>query len=154
MSFFYLLIAASINFISTIALAEASPAIFANRDLCSPQNADMSKTASFTTACDWGSLQPGTDTNAQITLNGKQTVHADCEFTGPDSVQLIIGKKHASMRPISNPGNKFNFTVKYEEDNSGDDNQNILIYLNNTANPSKDDKLVCTFISVLSPSLK
>jgi hypothetical protein len=124
----------------------------ANREICTPQNANMAKVSSFTTTCDWGKLKQGADTNPQITLNGKQTVHADCEFTGRDGVQLIVGKKHAEMQPVNNPGNKFNFTVKYAEDgNAGDDNQNLLIYLT-ASHPSADDKLVCTFITVAKPA--
>lgn len=126
----------------------AAAGTFANRDLCSPSSADMSQQSSFSTTCDWSTLQPGADTNPQITFNGKQTVHGDCEFTGPDSVQFVIGKKHADFAPIMNPVNQFNFTIKYDANGATtDDNQNVLIYLN-TNKPSPDDKLVCTFLTV------
>ena len=116
----------------------------ANRELCSPQSADLSQGGGFTTTCDWSRYQPGADVDAMITLNGHVWAKADCEFTGPDSVALVLGNKHADMKPLAAPGNRFDFVVKYKEFSGADDNQNIQIYLN-TKKPSAEDKLVCRF---------
>jgi len=118
----------------------------ANRELCNPQNADMSQiSGTFTTTCHWSKWMPGSDTNAQITLNGKQTVHAECEFSGPDSVAFVMGYKHAGFDELMMPGNKFSFDVKYKEyADSTDDNQNVMIYLNK-AKPDATDTLTCQF---------
>ncbi len=124
---------------------QAAPLLGANRELCSPQNANMAQQATFTSKCEWSKLQPGMDSNAQITLNGKKTVHAECEFSGPDSIAMVIGHKHAEFDGLFLPGNKFSFDIKYREtDDVNDDNQNIEFYLK-AKKPAESDVLTCQF---------
>ena len=139
MALFSLLLASSLGFNAVNAATTR-----ANRDLCSPQSADMSS-GSFTTTCDWSRQQPGTDADAIVTLNGQQNVHAECEFTGPDIIGLVYGNKHAEMKTLVTPGNRFTFDIKYKEmSDAMDDNQNIQFYLN-TKHPDPEDRLVCQF---------
>lgn len=122
---------------------------FANRNLCSPQSADMTQVpGGFISTCSWSNWARGSDVNAIITLNGKQTVHAECQFSGPDSVAAITGNKHAFFKPLALPGNAFGFDIQYKPDiNDADDNQNIQIYLN-TKNPDATDTLYCQFTAI------
>jgi hypothetical protein len=138
---FSLIIAAIVNLNTSYA--------FANRNLCSPQNADMVQVpGGFVSTCSWSNWTPGTDVNAIITLHGKQTVHAECQFSGPDSVAAITGNKHAFFKPLALPGNAFGFDIQYRADiNDSDDNQNIQIYLN-TKNPDEADTLYCQFTAI------
>ncbi len=143
----------------TAVTASAKAVIFANRQLCScpaegPADCtNMAKYQASTITCDWSKWVAGQDSNAQITFNGKQTVHGDCNFTGPDAILMITGKKHADVEGVSSlPGAKFAFDIKYQDDGSTtDDNQNILIYLTNSNNPSNQDKLVCKFTTAAAP---
>lgn len=144
-----------------VLMNSANAAIFANRQLCScatgspPDCTNMAKYESISMTCDWSKWTTGTDANAQITFNGKKTIQASCEFSGPDAVLMITGKKHADVQGVSGmPGNKFNFTINYQQDSSiADDNQNILIYLTNN-NPSKENKLNCNFTTEAATAVK
>lgn len=129
----------------TFFLQGAYSANMANRALCNPQNQNMAVDGTFISTCEWQKWEGSADADAQITLNGKQVVHAECEFTGPDSIALVRGKKHADVKTMVVPGNKFSFIVGYKNaSDESDDNQNILFYLN-TSHPNELDKLVCHF---------
>lgn len=132
--------------LSLLALIGQASAM-ANREICSPQNADLSQTDFFSSTCVWTDLQPNDDPNPMITINGGKTVYAVCDFFGSDSIALVQGNKHARMKPLVAPGNHFDFVIEYNEHgSSSDDNQNILFYLN-TRHPSPDDMLMCEFYS-------
>lgn len=115
----------------------------ANREICVPQSGDMNM-GYFETQCEWNLMQPGADPNPVITLHGGYNVIAECEFSGSDSILYVQGSKHAKIKPLPTPGNRFSFNVDYKAYSSSDDNQNIVFYLNNK-HPSYDDILVCRF---------
>lgn len=129
---------------ANVAFAANAPVLKANRTICYPQDHDMS-TGPFTTVCDWNKWSPGDDTDALITLTGKQIVHADCTATGTNSVSSIRGMKQASGLILTNPGTQFGFDVGYNNDSNQDENQNLLIHLKTPLSQDKNTVLTCTF---------
>lgn len=131
--------------IGLMSVSTAYAAPMANRALCQPQNNNMAVQTTFTTNCKWENLKAGDDTDAIITLNGKQNVHAECKFTGPDAVAMVRPFKHADFNLILSPGNNFSFDIKYREiSGATDDNQNIHFYLNKSK-PDTADVVSCEF---------
>lgn len=131
--------------IGLMSVTSAYAAPMANRALCQPQNANMAVQSTFATKCKWENLKAGDDVDAIITLNGKQNVHAVCQFSGTDAVALVRPFKHADFHFLISPGNEFSFDIKYREiADSTDDNQNIHIYLNKSM-PDASDVISCEF---------
>ncbi len=139
-------IISSVALVSWLVMSSAgASSALANREICSPQDADMTLTGEFTTVCDWENWRKGSDSNALITLHGGLFVHAVCQFSGSDRVALVSGLKHSDFKPLVAPGNQFSFDIAYRDiPGSFEDNQNILVYLD-TRKPGADDKLVCVF---------
>jgi hypothetical protein len=108
----------------------------------------MSEQGMAQTTCDWNMMQSGGDSVAQVTLHGGNNVYASCSFSGPDSIVLVKGNKHAIFKPLVRPGNGFSFEINYlKTSDTNDDNQNILFYLD-TRNPGYSDQLSCYFFSM------